>query len=176
MPLNVERFASCLKPYASQEEIQRLVESCGQTPTSPEKKARFTKCLMDNFEKQFPEDIRFKVMEDCGRRCIGQTTIEKARRIKKNSKNLEDLVDGLNRQHIGGGKMKLEGNRIHAFYERCYCGTVNKTKEKFSSTYCNCGKGWFLELFKEILGKPVRVDLVQSIIQGAQDCKFVIYV
>jgi predicted hydrocarbon binding protein len=175
MPWKVERFVGCLKPYAGQDEITRLIEGCGEFhPSNPPNKAKFAKCLMDNFEKRFPEEVRAKVMEDCGRSCIGYTTIERARRIKRNSKTLDDLVNGLNERHIVGGKISLENNKIYAVYNRCYCSMVNKTKERFSSTYCNCGRGWFLELFEKIFERPVKVDLVESIIQGAKTCKFAI--
>jgi predicted hydrocarbon binding protein len=137
-------------------------------------KAKYAKCLMDNFEKQFTEKVRVKVLENCGRNCIGASTIERAKKIGKNTKTLEDLVSRLNKQHIGGGKLHIEGNRIYGEYKRCYCGMVNKTKEQFSSTWCNCSRGYLLELFEQTLGKPVKVDLLESVIQGAKTCKFTI--
>jgi len=176
VPWSVDRFTNCLKPYVKQDEIAKLAANCGQISpsSSPEKKAAFVKCLMDNFEKQFPEDMRTRVMENCGRNCIGTSVIEKAKRIKKKAKNLDELVDDLNKAHIGGGKLRLEDGMIHGLYEKCYCGAVSKTKERFSSTYCNCSRGWLLELFEKLLEKPVQVDLLESIVQGAKTCKFVI--
>jgi predicted ArsR family transcriptional regulator len=180
MPWIVDRFEDCLKPYTKQSEIAQLMEKCGgkiEKNAKPQEKAAWTKCLMDNFEAQFPEDMRVKVMEDCGRRCISHTTIDRVKRIKKNTKNLEDLVNGLNvqwRRIPLGGPLTLEGNKIHFAYSRCYCGMVSKTKERFSPTYCNCSRGWVLELFESIFEKPVKVELVSSIIQGAKHCEFVI--
>lgn len=178
MPWSIDTFVNSLKPYAGQDEISKLIESCSQlrSDSNPEKKATFVKCLMDNFDKQFPEDVRVKVMENCGRSCIGNSIIQAAKRVKKNAKSLDELVNCLNKHHIGGGKLRLDDNKICAVYERCYCGMVSKTKEKFSSTYCNCSRGWFLELFEKLFEKPINVDLVESIIQGAKTCKFVIYV
>ncbi len=178
MPWSIDRFVDCLKPFAKQEMISELIEGCGRisSSSSPLKKAEFVKCLMDNFERQFPEDVRIGVLENCGRRCIGTATIGKAKRIKRNAKNLAELIDGLNKQDIGGGRLRLEGNKIHVEYGKCYCGMVSKTKERFSSTYCNCSRGYLLELFEQILDKPLRVDLVESVIQGAKSCKFIVHV
>jgi predicted hydrocarbon binding protein len=53
---------------------------------------------------------------------------------------------------------------------------VSKTKKRFSSTYCNCSRGYLLELFEQIFEKPVKVDLVESVIQGAKSCKFIIHI
>jgi predicted hydrocarbon binding protein len=167
-----------LKPFAKQDKISKLIEGCCKidSSSSPLRKAEFAKCLMDNFERQFPEDVLIKVMENCGRRCIGATTIEKAKGIKRNTKNLAELIDGLNKQHIGGGRLKLENNKIEVEYGKCYCSMVSKTKERFSSTYCNCSRGYLLELFEQIFEKTVKVDLIESVIQGAKSCRFIIHI
>jgi predicted hydrocarbon binding protein len=167
-----------LKPFAKQDEISELIKRCGKidSSSSPVQKAKFAKCLMDSLEKKFPEKVRTKVMENCGRRCIGAPTIRKAKTIKRNTKNLAELIDGLNKQHIGGGRLRLEDNTINVEYGKCYCGMVSKTKERFSSTYCNCSRGYLVELFEQTFEKPVKVDLVESIIQGAKCCKFIVHV
>jgi len=167
-----------LKPFAKQGKISKLIEGCGKidSSSSPLKKAEFAKCLMDNFERQFPENVRIKVMENCGRRCIGASTIKKAKGIKGNAKNLVELIDGLNKQHIGGGRLRLENNKINVEYGKCYCGMVSKTKERFSSTYCNCSRGYLQELFEQIFEKPIKVDLVESAIQGAKSCRLIIHI
>jgi len=177
VPWSIGRFVDCLKPFAKQDQISGLMEGCGRitSSSSPLQRAQFAKCLMDNFERQFPEDVRAKALENCGRACIGASTIAKARGVKRNARSLAELVVGLNKQHIGGGRLRLENNRIHVEYGRCYCGMVSKTKERFSSTYCNCSRGYLLELFEQVLEKPVTVDLVESVIQGAKSCKFTIH-
>ena len=78
VPWSVDRFADCLKPFAKQDKISELIERCGKidSSSSPLRRAEFVKCLMDNFERQFPEDVRVRVMENCGRNacvCIGMT-------------------------------------------------------------------------------------------------------
>jgi predicted hydrocarbon binding protein len=178
MPWNGERFKKSLKAYASDEKVSKLMESCDAEPQSanPAKKAAYVKCVMDNFDKQFSQDVRAKVMEECGRKCISASTLKKAKKISENSKSLEELVEELNKNHVGGGHLKLEGNKIHASYDRCYCGSVKRTKEKFSPTYCNCSRGWYLELFELALGKPVKVDMLESVVQGAKTCRFIIHI
>lgn len=61
-------------------------------------------------------------------------------------------------------------------YNKCYCGLVNKTKQPFKdSTYCHCGVGHIKQFFESAFGKPVKVELVQSVITGAESCKFLIH-
>jgi len=101
--------------------------------------------------------------------------LQKAVRLLKHAANLDDLVELLNANHIGGGLLRRKGKTIIAEYRRCYCGSVSKTKTKFSPTYCQCSCGWYRQLFETILGKPVKVELLGSIIQGDAQCRFKIY-
>ena len=78
----------------------------------------------------------------------------------------------MNEAHIGGGHLKRKNNIIFAQYDKCYCGSVNKTKELFSDTYCYCSCGWYSQLFETLLQKPVEIDLNSSIIQGNDSCLF----
>ena len=54
----------------------------------------------------------------------------------------------------------------------CMCPNMEKVKGDISSTYCLCSTGYVKEMFKRLLGKPVEVDLVESVILGADDCRF----
>ena len=54
----------------------------------------------------------------------------------------------------------------------CMCPNVEKVKGDISPTYCLCSTGYVREMFKRLLGKPVEVSLVESVILGADDCRF----
>lgn len=41
-------------------------------------------------------------MEECGQRCIERSTLAKARRLKKDAQDLDDLLVKLNDAHIVG--------------------------------------------------------------------------
>ena len=44
-----------------------------------------------------------------------------------------------------------------------------------SGTYCYCGAGWYKQLWEGILGQPVRVDVLKSVLQGDDRCSFAIH-
>ena len=115
MPWSTDRFVNCLTIEVGENKASAFMEDCGSIPTSsnPAGKAKFAKRLMDNFEKQFSADIRTKVLENCGRGCIGATIIEKTRRVKKKARNLDEFVSGLNQQYIGGGKLRHTKGRLY---------------------------------------------------------------
>jgi predicted hydrocarbon binding protein len=178
MSKRAERWLNQLESGLSAEVAAQVMEGCEQlsTTTSALKRAALMQQLMDNLEAMVDESTRTQALENCGRWCIAKSTIDKARRVWKSSKNLDEFLFTLNEQHIGGGKLVVEGDTIHATYERCYCGMVNQTKAPMSATYCNCSRGWFLALFEAVFAKPVQVKLVQSIVQGASSCEFIIRV
>jgi len=59
---------------------------------------------------------------------------------------------------------------------RCYCSLFRglPDNETVSSTYCYCSKGFVKRFWEDVLERPVQVDIVQSAISGASECKFVI--
>jgi predicted hydrocarbon binding protein len=53
---------------------------------------------------------------------------------------------------------------------------VSKTGEPFSATYCHCSCGWYRQLFETLLNGPVEVELLGSIAQGDEHCRFLIHI
>ena len=44
-----------------------------------------------------------------------------------------------------------------------------------SDTHCFCGSGWYDQLWEGILGRPVDVEVLQSILKGDDCCTFAIH-
>ena len=174
MPFRMQTFEDSLSIHTDQATKENLMAGSEiyAALATPLQKARWLRDLMGRLEDQVGKAVAAEIMEACGRRCIGSSVLEKARRVKQDAHDLDDLLDRLNQAHLGGGKLKREGKVIHASYERCYCGSVKQTQEPFSAVYCHCSCGWYKELFETILEKPVEVKLIESIIQGAQTCRF----
>ena len=60
----------------------------------------------------------------------------------------------------------------------CFCGLVKDRMQKGEPvpfTHCYCGAGWFHQLWEGILGKPVRVEILTSVLQGDEICTFAIH-
>ena len=56
-----------------------------------------------------------------------------------------------------------------------WAGTaVASGPDRLPDTYCNCSRGWLLEVFENITGKPASVELLSSIRRGGADCRFVV--
>ena len=75
---------------------------------------------------------------------------------------------------IGGGRLELKDeNTIIGGYDACYCGQVKNTEKPFpNDIYCRCGSGWLKQFFESALNKPVKVETIQTCIQGTKSCEF----
>lgn len=183
MPFHVERFRLSYKKVVGKDPQSmlgiRLLEY--KLMKTPAKKASFIKKLMDKLLAKNSKRVAKKVMLECGYmmrdgvgRCINEHRIRRTKKLYAESKDIRDFTERLSRH--SGGKLEFEGNSIKATYNRCYCGSVSRTKEKIPLTYCYCGAGWYKRLFEEVLSRPVKVEVLSSIANGAEKCELKIYI
>ena len=131
---------------------------------------RWITCLMDGLDKHVDEETKAVILEQCGRQCQSQSFVEKARRIYKKSRNVEEFLNAFSEVYRN---LQVEGNNVYIVYPRCYCSFVNKIPlGTLSATYCNCSRGWAKELFEKVLGRSVEVVMEESIVNGDEQCKF----
>jgi hypothetical protein len=60
----------------------------------------------------------------------------------------------------------------------CHCALIRPAVREgtpVSPTFCLCGSGWYKSLWEGVLGKPVRVEIVETVSQGAERCTFAIH-
>ena len=70
----------------------------------------------------------------------------------------------------------INENTIFVEYQRCFCGQVKATKTTFpNKTYCQCSAEFNRQYFSSAFNKPVKVELVESIISGDDSCQFKIF-
>ena len=60
----------------------------------------------------------------------------------------------------------------------CHCPRIRavlETRATISPTYCYCGAGFYKGIWEEILQKPVRLELLKSVLAGDDVCAFAIH-
>lgn len=60
----------------------------------------------------------------------------------------------------------------------CHCPLVARARGAgvpLSATHCFCGSGWYDQLWEGILGRPVTVEVLQSILRDDHCCTFAIH-
>ena len=66
--------------------------------------------------------------------------------------------------------------RRRAIY--CHCPRIRDALNRdinISSTYCYCGAGYYKGIWEEILQRPVKVELLESVLDGDDACKIAIH-
>ena len=110
----------------------------------------------------------------------------------------EDMIEDIVERGWGSAGVK-EGNRIIAtkipksgnlleYMEEtdrdrkrelyCHCPRIRKVlkeREMISGTYCYCGAGFYKGIWEEILGESVKVEMLESVMEGDEVCKIAVY-
>jgi predicted hydrocarbon binding protein len=170
------RFKRCIAAEAGVAVSEKVIIETERFDATSDyaQKAEWIRNAMRRLEKEAGKPTARKVMQACGRKCCGPTQQKRARQFMEQSNSVKELLARLNERGIGGGRLKLkDAHTIVGGYDWCYCGRVKHTQHVFpTDTYCHCSVGWYKSLFDAAFGKPVKVKLKQSIIQGADRCEF----
>jgi predicted hydrocarbon binding protein len=111
-----------------------------------------------------------RVLEACGRDCVPESLMRKARAIYEKSsdigRSLSDLGDVFD-------AVQVEDDRIYVVYPKCFCPHIQGIPvEEIPNAYCDCSVGWVKQLFEAALGRPVEVRRVASVVAGDAECRF----
>lgn len=155
--------------------------------------------LAENLERYAGETVRREVMTG-SERYASCSYCERAEWYKAAMARLDGLVgdEDVCRDimiTVGDQFPRARIREMAAFYERtgdldallalmagdrtlCHCRLLAESIQTgltLSRTYCYCGAGWYQQLWDGIMGGPVRVELLKSILQGDDRCSFAIH-
>jgi len=175
---NVERFAG-------REVMKKVMEGSEEITekTDRKEKANWMKGAMERLDALVDEETRFEIMENCGYKCseINNKVIERAKARRKKYKTNDEFLEAEQRKPMKGTRFVREGNILYQYYTpksfrvKCYCGMVQAAEGEISRTYCHCSKGFVKKLWEAVLERPLEVEFIQSVISGANECKFAIH-
>ena len=114
-------------------------------------------------------------LENCGRECLKSSdSIKKIEAIRAaaNDKTDIELLFNAYKEKIYKNSPNLykEGTDIYLEYHSCGCGMVTKGGVTDSSL-CYCTIGYTKQIFETLFGKPIKVHLIKSILNGDSICK-----
>jgi hypothetical protein len=169
-----------------------MAPCCGYAQTSPaaegtpiDKRMAFAqtwaKRMMDNLDSEIDEPARVRLMHANGRSCYRGS----------HQTPFPGGVDAFIEQvkKWAGARpspIRREGDIVYFDYVQnpaglkesdgwCLCPLVEKGPEGLSGTFCECSVGYVTEMFTGIVGKPVRVELLESLKRGGKGCRFKVY-
>lgn len=173
------RLASVITQEAGME-VTRAVFSDWEKIKAESKAEKSEKVqdLMNILETKVGNEKAVKIMHHCGGKCYDsiaylQRCAEELR--DKKPQSLEEHVKNLNKKFGKLLKTELAGpNTLIIEQPNCRCMVKNAKKKFDNKIYCQCGVGCRKKFFEAILGKPVEAELVESIANGGETCKFLL--
>jgi hypothetical protein len=172
----IGRFAKIVKKEVPKDlMIKILQESDKYSSFSPSKKAEWWKNTIIRMENEIGTEKTKEILNICGSKCCGLGHRKKVRKKFEESNSIEEFLKKIS---IKGVTYKLiDKNTILAEYQRCFCGQVKDTKTTFPNmTYCQCSTEFNRQYFSSAFSKPVKVELIKSVISGDDSCQFYIHI
>jgi len=184
----LEELEGMIDCFAGEEMRKKVMEGSGQMTEQmddSEEIAVWVKGAMGRLDALVDEETRIQIMENCGYKCAetNRGAMDEAIARRRKYKNVDEFLEAEQQNPAKGTKLVREGNVLYQVYRpqelgvKCYCSLVRglTADESLSLTYCHCSKGFVKKLWEAVLERPVEVELVRSVISGAEECRFVIH-
>jgi hypothetical protein len=162
-----------------------LLESINQAsakaaePTEADREKEFVKNwmsdLFDSIDAELDEETKVRVMAGCGRGCFRRFQFKQdIARLGKG--NVESLVQAYKKNF----EVWREGDLVHIRYgadsKQCYCPAARYHPAKPHDVHCECTRATHQTIFETALGRPIKVEVVESLRRGGKTCHFVAHV
>lgn len=190
-----EKLKKNLKDFIDEAERKKLLKGSEEIDQAdPKEKAAWVKTVMEKFDRLIPDEKdRWKIMKECSCSCQDTSMADYKAEYEKH-RDIDKLIDYLHGKAFSIKPVR-EGNIIYitkapAFPEEykkaktqeekryyfCHCEYARAADSDLSPTYCYCGAGWCQRIWEEILGRPVKIEIVESVLQGGKVCKFAVHI
>lgn len=133
--------------------------------------------LMETIDSEVDEQTKIKLLSGCGRGCYrrhqfkqdiaakGKGSVDKL--IDAYKSNFEAWREGDNLVHIRFGEINKHG---------CYCPAARYREPKpKTDIHCYCTRATHQAIWEAALGKPVKIDILQTVRRGDPTCHFLVH-
>ncbi len=144
----------------------------GETEKTGDPDAAFRESWVKNFLKNLDASMnpmeRDAFMAANGRDCARRSAIRLAESCKGDMAGFAEKLGGW----VGKENVQLDDGKVILIYKECYCPMVSKIQERLSDTWCECSRGWVVQMFETVAGRPLNVTILSSIKRGDPVCRF----
>ncbi|MBI4878577.1 MAG: hypothetical protein HY812_02815 [Planctomycetes bacterium] len=141
----------------------------------------WVKRLMRVLDENLDAETAKKVMMANGAACFREYIRATGQTIRPVSR---DELAAFIQANVKDDSIRIEGDVIHFQFKSsaetgkpapegaCLCSLVETKPAGLSGTYCLCSVGYVKEWHEQLLGRPVEVELVDSVLRGGARCRF----
>ncbi len=157
--------ASAASPSSVEEDLARVTRE-------KEFIARWLSDLLETMDAVLDEPTRVKVIEGCGRGCFRRHAFK--RDIAEAGKaDVDKLIEAYHSNFEAWREGDLVHIRFGAVSTKCYCPVAQTQPAKPNDLHCECTKATHQAIFETALGRPIRVEILESLRRGGKTCHFV---
>lgn len=170
---HLKKLARHLDDTIGEEKRKEILDGCESITAKSSKvlRSHIMRDVMLRMEKKMDKDQAIFVREQCA--CKPSNQLKVIRELYQNSEDLSAFISDLNKMG-DQGKYELRDGYIYGSFnhDKCKCTMVTKTDENMPMLWCECCKGYVKWLFSSSLNKAVYVEMLETILRGADDCRF----
>jgi hypothetical protein len=185
----VANLRRSLERFAAKEVVEKVLQGSDRLgeASDPSQIALWVQRAMERLDRAADKTTRTRIMEECGYACAkaNHGTIDRVVAKRKKYGSLEEFLEAEKDSVLPGMRLEKKGRALYQYYmprsfgpnRRCFCSLLSglPPEKTISPTYCQCSKGFARRMWERVLGKPVKVEVLETALTGADECKFRIY-
>jgi len=130
--------------------------------------------LLDTIETECDEATKTKLMAGCGKGCFDRHTF-KQDLAEEGRGDVDKLMAALRKNF----EIWREGDLVHIRYgetsSHCFCPAAKFRPARPNDMHCLCTRATHQTIWETALGRPFRVDIVETLRRGGETCHFVVH-
>jgi len=159
--------------------LEEAAPAQNATPSEADREKEFVKNwmedLFDSMLAELDEPTRVKVMAGCGRGCFRRFQF-KQDIARLGTGSVDKLVEAYKKNFETWREDGLVHIRYGAVSKVCYCPAARYHPARAHDMHCECTRATHQTVFETALGRPIKVEVVESLRRGGQTCHFVAHV
>jgi effector-binding domain-containing protein len=169
-------------------------EALFRLDSSKDEKTQWVKDVLKELDKVADSNQKYEILSNCAHE-FSQKRIDKLREIYIKTGNIDMVLEKIHDDYLWYENPTRKGNVIYTTkipynlegYKNaktldekkrnyCHCSLVrDHWDEGISATFCNCSAGWYRQIWEGILKKPVRIEILKTLLKGDDTCEFAIH-
>jgi hypothetical protein len=185
----IQELGVHIEEFAGKKVCEKVMEGSESIAKSSnrEKVAVWVKGAIDRLDACTTPDKCKQIMGACGHNCAAQNTrmVQSVAVRRQKFKTEKAFLEAEIKRAPKYSRIEADGEKLVQYYtphsfstpRRCFCGLMFALPKgvNASPTYCQCSRGFVEKYWETALGRPVTVDVIETALTGADECKFIIH-
>jgi hypothetical protein len=180
----IEEFGRRVEESAGPDVRRQVMTGSARVTSGLEPTSLWVKGAVERLERLAGERTAVTVMEACGVNCarINHGVVARAKARRSRHADEEAFLAAEARHPQRGTRLERHGDILYQTYTprtytypmRCYCALLSDLppSETVPRAYCHCSKAFVRSYWEEVLGRPVKVEILESAVGGSAVCRF----